>query len=115
MKITAISFMILVRSILYFEKHVENLIDFEYMFYFYLSSILYRIVYLTFYGKHSLQGIVWTLKIMTDMNLNFTKIIEDTKNYIDIPEKNKYNQVEILNYCDVIKKKNNKQNYTIIN
>ena len=67
MKIITISFMVLVRSILYLENHVENLIDFEYMFYFYLSSIFYRIVYLTFYGKHSLQGIVWTFKIMTDI------------------------------------------------
>ena len=67
MKITAISCMTLVRSILYIENHVENFIDFKYMFYFYLSSILYRIIYLTFYGKHNLQGIVWTLKIMTDI------------------------------------------------
>ena len=67
MKIVTISCMALVRSILYLENHVENFIDFKYMFYFYLSSILYRIVYLTFYGKHSLQGIVWTLKIMTDI------------------------------------------------
>ncbi len=45
------------------------------------------------------------LKIMNDMNMNFTKIIDDTKNYLDIPTKNKYNQVEILNYCEIIKKK----------
>ena len=67
MKITAICFMVLIRAILYLENHVEKFIDFEYMFYFYLSSILYRIVYLTFYGEHRLQGLVWLLKIMTDI------------------------------------------------
>ena len=38
------------------------------------------------------------LKIMNNMNLNFTKIIDEIKDYIKIPEKNKYNQIEILNY-----------------
>ena len=67
MKIVTISCMVLVRSILYLENHVENFIDFRYMFYFYLSSILYRIIYLTLYGEHMLQGLVWLLKIMTDI------------------------------------------------
>jgi hypothetical protein len=67
MKITAVCSMILVRSLLYIHNQVDYFINFEYMFYFYLSSILYRIVYLTFYGEHRLQGFVWLLKIMTDI------------------------------------------------
>ena len=41
--------------------------------------------------------------------MNFAKIIDDTKNYLDIPTKNKYNQVEILNYCEIIKKIRSKE------
>ena len=67
MKIIAIYIMLLIRSLQYLHYNENNFIDFKYMFYFYLSSILYRILYLTFYGKNSLQGIVWTLKIMTDI------------------------------------------------
>ena len=68
MKITAISSMLLIKTLdCYFNDSFETFIDFKYMFYYYILSIFYRITYLTFYGKHSLQGIVWTLKIMTDI------------------------------------------------
>ena len=90
MKITAICTMLLLRSLQYLHYNENNFINFEYMFYFYLSSILYRIVYLTFYGEHNLQGIVWTLKIMTDIFTDiplygctvFGKTAPKTYNYI---------------------------------
>ena len=68
MKIIAISIMLLIKTLdCYFNDSFENFIDFKYMFYYYILSILYRIVYLTFYGEHCLQGLVWLLKIMTDI------------------------------------------------
>jgi len=68
MKITTITSMLLLKALdCYFNDSFENFIDFKYMFYFYLSSIFYRILYLTFYGEHRLQGLVWLLKIMTDI------------------------------------------------
>jgi hypothetical protein len=68
MKITAITSMLLIKTLeCYVIDSFETFIDFKYMFYYYILTILYRIVYLTFYGEHALQGLVWAFKIMTDI------------------------------------------------
>lgn len=91
MKITAITLMLLIKTLeCYFNDSFETFIDFEYMFCYYIFSIFYRIMYLTLYGEHVLQGLVWVLKIMTDIFTDiplygctvFGKTAPKTYNYV---------------------------------
>ena len=90
MKITAVCLMISIRTLYYMHGTVDSLFDIKYMFTCYCISICYRILYLTFFGKHSLQGLVWLLKITTDIFTDiplygctvFGKTVPTTYNYI---------------------------------
>lgn len=68
----------------------------------YAAIILYRVVWLTFYGDHSLQGLIWWCKIFsdvfTDIHLYGPTIWGETapKMYVwTTPEVNFYNDISL--------------------